>query len=549
MPSTRIASALAALEAHRVEIGHRTIADLFAEDPNRFSRYQLRLDDLLFDYSKHRVSDATLAHLITLARAADFDHRRTALFAGEKVNLTEHRPAFHMALRNFSGRPMLIDGHDVMPDVIAMRAKVDEFASAVRAGDIRGSTGAPFAHLVNIGIGGSDLGPAMAARALFPFIQPGMSTHFVANVDGADLADTLKGLDLSRTLFIISSKTFSTQETMANARSARALVASALGEAAVADHFAAVSTKLDLVAAFGIREDRVFGFWDWVGGRYSIWSAIGLSLDVAIGPQRFAEFLLGGFDVDEHFRTAPIEENIPAMMALLGVWYRNVWGYGSHAVIPYDQRLARFPAYLQQLDMESNGKSVMRSGEPVQTATAPVIWGEPGTNGQHAFFQMLHQGTDPVPVDFLVAVDPVDSDAHHHALLVANCFAQSEALMRGRSHVEVEEILAKQGLSKAEIATLAPHKVFPGNRPSSTLIYRSLTPRMLGRLIALYEHKVFTQSVIWNINAFDQWGVELGKELCSRLVPLVSDAGTSLSGLDGSTAGLIAYRRSLQAGR
>jgi glucose-6-phosphate isomerase len=548
MPSHQIAAALAALEAHRVDIGHRTIMDLFAEDPQRFSRYQVRLDDLLFDYSKHRISDVTLGHLLSLARAADLEHRRAALFAGEKVNLTEHRAALHMALRNFSGKPMMIDGQDVMADVIAGRAKVDEFASAVREGDIRGSKGAPFSEVVNIGIGGSDLGPAMACRALSPFIKPGLRTHFVSNVDGADLGDTLKDLDLARTLFIISSKTFTTQETMTNAHSARALVARELGEAAVGDHFAAVSTKLDLVDKFGIRADRVFGFWDWVGGRYSMWSAIGLALDIAIGPERFSEFLHGGYDVDTHFREAPLEENIPALMGLIGVWYRNIWGFGTQAVIPYDQRLGRFPAYLQQLDMESNGKSVTRAGEPVQMATAPVIWGEPGTNGQHAFFQMLHQGTDPVPVDFLVAAEPTDADPKHHALLVANCFAQSEALMRGRSRAEVEKILTGQGLKPVEVAALAPHKVFSGNRPSTTILYRALTPRTLGRLIALYEHKVFTQSTIWNINAFDQWGVELGKELCSRLVPLVADASTSLAGLDGSTAGLIAYRRGLAAG-
>jgi glucose-6-phosphate isomerase len=549
MPSHRIAAALAALEAHRVDIGHRTILDLFKEDPQRFERYQVRLDDLLFDYSKHRVSDVTLGHLLSLARAADLEQRRNALFAGEAVNLTEHRAALHMALRNVTGQPMFANMHDVMPEVIAERAKVDEFALAVCEGDIRGSKGEPFSDIVNIGIGGSDLGPAMACRALSPFIKDGLRAHFVSNVDGADLADTLKGIDLSRTLFIISSKTFTTQETMTNAQSARAMVAAALGEKAVADHFAAVSTKLDLVAKFGVRPDRVFGFWDWVGGRYSMWSAIGLALDIAIGPTRFAEFLQGGHDVDEHFRQAPLEANIPVLMGLIGVWYRNVWGYGTHAVIPYDQRLARFPAYLQQLDMESNGKSVQRDGEPVQTATAPVIWGEPGTNGQHAFFQMLHQGTDPVPIDFLVAAEPVKADPHHHALLVANCLAQSEALMHGRSRAQVEAILARQGLSPTQISALAPHKVFSGNRPSSTFMYRALTPRTLGRLVALYEHKVFTQSTIWNINAFDQWGVELGKELCSRLAPLVEDKKKGLDGLDGSTAGLIAYRRELQAKR
>ncbi len=543
-----VATALAALEAHRLDVGHRDIADLFREDPARFGKFSARLDDLTFDYSKHRVTEATLAHLLALARAAKLEERRDALFAGEHVNNTEDRAAMHMALRNLAGRPLRVDGVDVMPDVEAERAKVQAFARAVREGAIRGATGAPFSDIVNIGIGGSDLGPAMAARALSPFVRKGLRAHFISNVDGADIADTLAGLDLARTLFIVSSKTFTTQETMANAASARARVAEALGEKAVGDHFAAVSTKLDLVAKFGIRPDRVFGFRDWVGGRYSMWGPIGTALAIAIGPEGFDDFLRGGQDVDTHFREAPLQDNIPVLMALLGVWYRNVWGFAAHAVIPYDQRLARFPAYLQQLDMESNGKSVSRSGAPLRIATAPVIWGEPGTNGQHAFFQMLHQGTDVIPVDFLVAGEPVEADARHHALLVANCFAQSEALMLGRSRAEVEKILAAQGLSKPAIEALAPHKVFPGNRPSSTLLYKALTPRALGRLIALYEHKVFAQSVIWDINAFDQWGVELGKELCTRLAPAVEDGTRPLAGLDPATAGLVAARRALLAG-
>jgi glucose-6-phosphate isomerase len=539
------AAALAALEAHRVEIGHRSISDLFSTDPTRFERYNVQLGDLLFDYSKHRLDDATLAHLLSLARAADLEGKRAALFAGEKVNVTEGRAALHMALRNSAARPVMVDGRDVMADVLAMRAKMLVFANGVRGGAIRGSTGKNFTDIVNIGIGGSDLGPAMACRALSPFIKPGLRAHFVSNVDGADIADTLSELDLATTLFIVSSKTFSTQETMTNAASARILVSKTLGEAAVADHFAAVSTKLDLVDKFGIRPDRVFGFWDWVGGRYSLWSSIGLALAIAIGPSHFDEFLRGGADIDAHFREASMESNIPVLMGLIGVWYRTVWGHGAHAVIPYDQRLARFPAYLQQLEMESNGKSVTRAGEPVSMATAPVIWGEPGTNGQHAFFQLLHQGTDVIPVDFLVAAEPTAADPHHHALLVANCFAQSEALMRGRSREEVETILARQGMSPDEIEKLSPHKVFPGNRPSSTFMYRSLDPRTLGRLVALYEHKVFVQSAIWDINAFDQWGVELGKELCNRLAPIVMDSSKSAGELDGSTAGLINWRRAM----
>jgi glucose-6-phosphate isomerase len=548
MSQTDVAAAFAALEAHRVEIGHRRIVDLFAEDHTRFDRYQVRLDDLLFDYSKHRINDATLAHLMNLARAADLEGKRDDLFSGAKVNNTEDRAVLHMALRNMSGRGYFVDDQPVMPDILAERRKVNEFATAVREGGIVGATGNYFTDVVNIGIGGSDLGPAMAAKALSTFGVSGIRVHFVSNVDGSDLTDTLAMLDPAQTLFIISSKTFTTQETMTNAHSARRFVAGALGEEAVSEHFAAVSTRLDLVEQFGIRPDRVFGFWDWVGGRYSIWSSIGLALTIAIGPKHFEDFLRGAYEVDQHFEQAPLHENIPVLMGLLGVWYRNVWGFGSHAVIPYDQRLSRFPAYLQQLDMESNGKSVMRDGSPVMRATAPVIWGEPGTNGQHAFFQMLHQGTDVIPVDFLVAAKPTVADEYHHTLLVSNCFAQAEALMRGRSREEVETLLRAQGLSEERIAELAPHKVFEGNRPSSTFLYRQLTPTMLGRLVALYEHKVFVQSAIWNINAFDQWGVELGKELCGRLVPIVNDARVSTGQLDDSTAGLIQHRRALLAG-
>ena len=539
MTDTQVSAALAALEAHRVEIGHRRIADLFAEDPGRANRFRAELDGLVLDYSKHCVSDVTLAHLLTLARAADIEGRRDALFEGAKVNITEGRAAMHMALRDFSGGPIMIDGEDVRPAVEAERDKMLAFAEAVRSGAVRGSTGERITDVVNIGIGGSDLGPAMAARALSPFRGEGPRAHFVSNVDGADLADTLAPLDLKRTLFIVSSKTFTTQETMTNAASARARVAQVLGEAAVADHFAAVSTKLDLVAKFGIRPDRVFGFWDWVGGRYSIWSSIGLALAISIGRDNFLEFLRGGHDADRHFAQTPLQDNIPVLMGLLGVWYRNVWGHGAHAVIPYDQRLARFPAYLQQLDMESNGKSVTRDGEPVTMATAPVIWGEPGTNGQHAFFQMLHQGASVVPIDFLVAAQPVDADPHHHDLLVANCLAQSEALMRGRTRAEVESLLQAQKMSDHEIARLAPHKVFAGDRPSSTIMYRRLDPRTLGRLVALYEHKVFVQACLWDINPFDQWGVELGKELATALLPVVK--GETAAMHDASTAGLLEH--------
>ncbi len=548
MPDNEVAKAWAALEAHREDWRGRTIADLFAADPHRFDRFHVQLDDLLFDFSKHRLDDETLGLLTDLARAAQLEARRDALFSGAPVNVTENRPALHMALRNLSGAPMFAGGRDVMPDVRAERARTFAFAEAVRNGEITASNGRRFTDIVNFGIGGSDLGPAMAARALSPFIADHLSLHFVANVDGADFADVMRRVPVETTLFIVCSKTFTTTETMTNAATARKFVAATLGEAAVADHFCAVSTQLDRIKAFGIRSDRVFGFWDWVGGRYSIWSAIGLSLAIGIGEGNFEEFLRGGEDVDRHFVEAPLERNIPVLMALLGVWYRNLFGYGAHAVIPYDQRMARFPAYLQQLEMESNGKSVTLAGERSLVATAPVVWGEPGTNGQHAFFQLLHQGTEIVPIDFLIAAEPTAADEKHHELLFANCLAQAQAFMQGRSIEEVVARLEAQDLSAETIAALAPHKLFEGDRPSSTFLYRQLTPRTLGRLIALYEHKVFVQGVIWNINSFDQWGVELGKELATQLAPIVADANLSTEGLDSSTAGLIEARRRFEIG-
>jgi glucose-6-phosphate isomerase len=381
---------------------------------------------------------------------------------------------------------------------------------------------------------------------LSPFAPPQLHSHFVSNVDGADIGDTLRGLDPSRTLFIVSSKTFTTVETMTNAATARAWIAQGVGEAAVGDHFAAVSTQLDKVAAFGIQPTRVFGFWDWVGGRYSIWSSIGLPLAIAIGPDRFNEFLHGGYEIDEHFRNAPIEKNIPVLMGLLSVWNRNILGHATHGVIPYDQRLGRFPAYLQQLQMESNGKHVQLDGSPANTATGPVVWGEPGTNGQHAFFQLIHQGTEIIPLDLLVAATPTEADAHHHDLLVANCLAQGQALMRGRTPEEAEALTRKQGASEAEAHRLAPHKSFSGSRPTSTFLYDRLDPRTLGRLIALYEHKVFTEGAVWDINSFDQWGVELGKELALSLAPVVADKTVATSELDASTAGLVAHLRALR---
>ena len=546
MVEAAASAVLATLAAHRSDVLSRSIAQEFAADPKRFAAMSVILDDLLFDYSRQRVTPATIAALASLASAAHVEAKRDAMFAGAIINTTERRAVLHTALRNLSGKPVMVDGRDVMPDVAEERARMLAFASDVREGRMRGALGQPMTDVVNIGIGGSDLGPAMATRALAPYAPANLRCHFVSNVDGADIADTLRGLDPARTLFIVSSKTFTTQETMTNAHSARAWIAAALGEGAVGDHFAAVSTKLDKVAEFGIEAHRVFGFWDWVGGRYSLWSSIGLPIAIAIGPEQFTEFLAGGEDIDRHFCEAPVAHNIPMLMGLLSVWNRNILGHASQAVIPYDQRLGRFPAYLQQLQMESNGKRVRLDGAPAEFATGAVIWGEPGTNGQHAFFQLLHQGTEIVPVDFLVAATPTNADAHHHDLLVANCFAQGEALMRGRSSAEAEAITRAQGASAEEAARLAPHKTFSGSRPSSTLLYAKLTPRMLGRLIALYEHKVFVEAAIWDINAFDQWGVELGKELASRLAPIVSEAEAETSALDASTAGLIGHMRVLR---
>ncbi len=526
------------LRAHHWEMKGRRLRDLFAEDPERFDRFSLRLDDLLLDYSKNRILPETLEKLLALARAADIEEARAAMFDGEQINATEGRAVLHTALRNRSERPVLVDGHDVMGEVREVLEAMSAFAEGIRGGAIGGATGERFTDVVNIGIGGSDLGPAMVTRALSPYGRPDLRCHFVSNVDGAQLSDTLQGLDPRTTLFLVASKTFTTQETMTNARSARAWLSAALGEEAVADHFAAISTNLEAVASFGIQEARIFGFWDWVGGRYSVWSAIGLPVMIAIGPARFGEFLQGAFEMDGHFRRAPLAVNMPVILALLGIWYRDVWNFGSHAVLPYDQRLERFPAYLQQLDMESNGKQVTLTGHPVAEATGPVVWGEPGTNGQHAFYQLLHQGTDVVPCDFLVAAEAQEQLGDHHAILLANCLAQSEALMRGKTAQEARAELAEAGLGAAEAEALVPHKVFPGNRPSNTLLYRKLDPRTLGRLIALYEHKVFVQGRIWGINSFDQWGVELGKQLASELLPKVKGE-TAIEDHDSSTLGLL----------
>ncbi len=532
-------SLLNPLMKQRKRLDQVTMRELFAADPNRFKSFSATAGDLLLDYSKNRVDEKAMAALFELARAAGVEAKRDRMWAGDHINTTEDRAVMHMALRYQGKKPVKVDGRDVMPDVRDVLERMKLFSTQVRDGTIRGATGETITDVINIGIGGSDLGPAMVTLALAPYTRGDLRAHYVSNVDGAHIHDTLKGLDPKRTLFIVASKTFTTDETMTNAATARAWIANGLGEAAVPDHFAALSTNLEACAAFGIKADRIFGFWDWVGGRYSVWSAIGLPVAIAVGFENFEAFLTGAYEMDQHFLKTKLEKNLPVIMGLLGVWYRNAWGFATHAVLPYDQRLSRFAAYLQQQDMESNGKSVNLSGKPVDYSTGPIVWGEPGTNGQHAFYQLIHQGTNVIPVDFLVAAQPHEQLPPHHDKLVANVLAQAEALMLGKTREEVVAELANQGLAKAAIKALAPHKEFPGNRPSNVLMYPKLTPERLGSLVALYEHKVFVQGAIWDVNSYDQWGVELGKQLAKALLPKVRGEAKA-DGHDSSTKGLVA---------
>lgn len=495
------------------------LRELFAADPGRAERFALTVGDhLQIDYSKNLITDQAMTALVELARQTGVEALRDQMFAGAAINTTEDRAVLHIALRNRSARPVLLDGRDVMPDVRAALDHIRQFADAVRGGSWLGYTGLRITDVVNIGIGGSDLGPAMVTQALAPYTREGPRVHFVSNVDGTHLAETLRPLHPATTLFTIASKTFTTQETMVNAQSAREwFMARATDDAAIARHFVAISTNEAAVRAFGIAPQNMFVFWNWVGGRYSLWSSIGLPIALAAGYGHFEQLLDGAHEMDEHFRTAPIEQNAPMVLALLGVWYSSVLGAETQAVLPYEQYLQRLPAYLQQLDMESNGKRVDREGRPVAALTAPIVWGEPGTSGQHAFYQLLHQGTRLVPCDFLAGIESHHGVGDHHRLLLANCFAQTEALMRGKNEDEVRAELTAQGLTGDALAQLLPHKVFPGNRPSTTILYRKLGPRTLGMLLALYEHKVFTMGAIWNINSFDQWGVELGKQLATAV--------------------------------
>ncbi|MGV8712071.1 MAG: glucose-6-phosphate isomerase [Nitrosomonas sp.] len=532
-----------ALQQHQSLMAKLSMRDLFHQDSQRFDKFSLTFNDILLDYAKQRINRETVDLLLTLAHQQKLGDWISRLFAGEKINATEHRAALHVALR--SDHAVLLDGVDVMPDVKRVLKQMERFAIAIQSGARRGYSNKLFTDVVNIGIGGSDLGPAMVADALRPYQLNGLTPHFVSNIDGAQISDTLRHLDPATTLFIVASKTFTTQETLTNAHSARQWFLSNGGsEQAIAQHFVAVSTNRPAVQAFGIDPDNMFEFWDWVGGRYSLWSAIGLPIALTIGMDNFYSLLQGAQGMDRHFATAPLDKNLPVMLGLLGIWNINFFGATSHAVLPYDQSMQRFPAYLQQLDMESNGKRTTRDGEVVDYATGAIVWGEPGTNGQHAFYQLLHQGTQTIPADFLAPCQSHHLIGDHHRLLLANFFAQTEALMMGKNAQEVSSELESQGLSAAAIEQLLPHKIFPGNRPTTSILFKKLDPQTLGALIALYEHKVFVQSVIWNINPFDQWGVELGKQLAGKILMEWEHHQTGAH--DSSTSGLIRYFKTHQ---
>ena len=535
-----------ALAEHKQNIEGLHMRDLFAQDPDRFQKFSLQFEDILFDYSKNRITPETMSLLSILAQEAGLAAKIDAMFSGQKINNTEGRAVLHIALRNRSNRPIYVDGEDVMPEVNRVLAKMRTFSDKVRSGAWKGFTGKAITDVVNIGIGGSDLGPKMVTTALTPYAQPGLRVHFVSNVDATNLAETLKVVDPETTLFLIASKTFTTQETMTNAHSARDwFLAAAKDEAAIAKHFAALSTNADAVTKFGIDPDNMFGFWDWVGGRYSLWSAIGLSIALYLGMDNFEALLTGAHKVDEYFRTTPVEENIPAVMGLLGIWYNNFFGAESVAILPYDEYMNHFPAYFQQGDMESNGKSVDKAGAQVDYETGPIIWGQPGTNGQHAFYQLIHQGTKLIPCDFLAPAQSQNPIGQHHPILLSNYFAQTEALMTGKTPDEVRQELAGQNLSPEQLELLVAAKTFAGNRPSNSFLFEKLTPETLGSLIAMYEHKIFTQGAIWDINSFDQWGVELGKQLAKKILPEL-DGSESVSSHDASTNGLINYYKKLR---
>ena len=528
------------LQAHYDALNGRHLRDLFAEDPERFAKFTRQFEDILLDFSKNRITGETLGLLLQLAEQAGLSDAIGRLFSGDAINQTESRAVLHVALRNRANTPIVVDGKDIMPEVNEVLTRMKSFTERVRSGKWKGYTGSAITDVVNIGIGGSDLGPVMVTEALKPYADDQkLRVHFVSNVDGVHIYETLQTVRPETTLFLIASKTFTTQETMTNAQTARQWFLDNGGqEGDIAKHFAALSTNKQAVETFGINPDNMFGFWDWVGGRYSLWSAIGLSIALYVGFDNFEELLTGGHVMDAHFRDTPSDQNLPVILALMGIWYNNFFKAQTEAILPYDQYMHRFAAYFQQGDMESNGKSVDRTGQPVDYQTGPIIWGEPGTNGQHAFYQLIHQGTKLIPCDFLAPAVSQRPIGEHHKILMANFFAQTEALMNGKTEEEAAGELRKAGKNDAEIAALAPFKAFSGNRPTNSILFKKLTPRTLGSLIALYEHKIFTQGVIWNIFSFDQWGVELGKQLASRILPeLQNDALADTH--DSSTNGLI----------
>jgi glucose-6-phosphate isomerase len=532
------------LRRHYEKTRNLHMRTFFVENPSRFDKFSIRFNDLIVDYSKNRITEETLEALIALAEECDLKNAIENMFSGKKINETENRAVLHIALRNRSNSPIMVDGQDVMPEVNAVLDQMEIFSSRLISGDWRGFTGKKISDIVNIGIGGSDLGPVMVTEALRPYAQKGLRVHYVSNIDGTHLTETLKQLKPETTLFMIASKTFTTQETMTNAFSARRwFLEAAKDPRHVARHFVAISTNAAAVEKFGIDKDSMFVFWDWVGGRYSLWSAIGLSIACYIGFENFVELLQGAFEMDQHFRTAPFDKNIPVLLALIGIWYNNFYGAQTEAILPYDQYLHRFPAYFQQGNMESNGKSIDRNGGKIDYQTGPIIWGEPGTNGQHAFYQLIHQGTKLIPADFLAPAISHNPIGEHHQILLSNFFAQTEALLNGKTQKEVAAELEKGGSSEKEIQKLAPHKVFEGNRPTNSILFKKLTPRVLGSLIAMYEHKIFVQGVIWNIFSFDQWGVELGKQLAKNILPELAD-DKPVDNHDSSTNGLInAYKQ------
>jgi glucose-6-phosphate isomerase len=536
-----------ALETHYPKVAGQQLRDLFRQDSKRFEKFSLRFNDILLDFSKNRITQETMGLLFDLARQSDLKGWTEKMFTGQKINTTEDRAVLHIALRNRPNRPIYVNGKDVMPEVNRVLAHMREFSEAIRRGTWKGYTGKTITDVINIGIGGSDLGPVMVTEALKPYAQKGLHAHFVSNVDGTQIAETFKKINPETALFIVASKTFTTQETLTNAQTAREWFLKTAGDTKhIAKHFVAVSTNTAEVEKFGIDKRNMFEFWDWVGGRYSLWSAIGLPIAVAIGMDNFEELLTGGHLMDEHFRTAPVEQNLPAVLGLIGLWYNDFFGAQTVALLPYDQYMHRFPAYFQQGDMESDGKSVTRDGQACSWSTGPIIWGEPGTNGQHAFYQLIHQGTKLVPCDFLAPCETHNPLGEHHAILLSNFFAQTEALMKGKTADEVRAELKGSKLSAEELEKLVPQKVFTGNRPTNSILFRKLTPRTLGSLIAMYEHKIFTQGIIWNINSFDQWGVELGKQLAKVILPELKGSG-AVTTHDASTNALINYYKENRA--